>query len=268
MCEPGAPWTFGISYEVGDIMKIYAYPTVAVMNDAVVNAIREKSSAAIARHGAFHIALAGGGTPKSIYQLMAEEPNKSEFPWDKTHFYFGDERCVPADHPDSNYRMAREALLAKVPVPEANIHPIRIDQQNVAASAAHYAQELRKLLPPKESLAAFDLVLLGIGDDGHTASLFPGTEILQENDKWVDAVYVKKFDAWRISLTYPILNAAASVFVIAAGGGKSHILHEVLCNPSGELRYPVQRIQPDGELVWYLDTAAAASLPEDMLTTF
>jgi 6-phosphogluconolactonase len=251
------------------MMKIYTYPTADVMNDAVVNAILHKASAAIKHRDAFHLALAGGSTPKSIYELMAREPYHSNFPWDKMHFYFGDERCVPADHADSNYRMAKQALLSKVPVPEGNVHPIMVDLQDIPASARGYENELKKHLPRNDSTAVLDLVLLGIGDDGHTASLFPGTPILKEAAKWVDAVYVEKFDAWRISLTYPLINAAANVFVIAAGGGKSEVLKSVLVtdhSQSDAIHYPVQGIKPAGELVWYLDEAAAALLPPAMLT--
>lgn len=252
-------------------MKIYAFPTVDVMNDAVVNAILQKANTAIEQHGAFHLALAGGGTPKSIYELMAREPYHSVFPWDKMHFYFGDERCVPADHADSNYRMAREALLAKVPVPESNVHPVVIDQQDIPASAQRYEDELKNQLPRHETdiTAVLDLVLLGIGDDGHTASLFPGTPILNEKEKWVDAVYVEKFSAWRISMTYPLINAAANVYVIAAGSGKSEILNAVLAGEGkqpGGTQYPVQGIRPAGELIWYLDEAAAALLPQAALS--
>lgn len=245
--------------------KIYAYDTADQMNKAVVNTIMEKATAAIQHHNAFHLALAGGGTPKSIYELMASKVFNISLPWDKMHFYFGDERCVPADHVDSNYRMAKLALLSKVPIPENNVHPIIIDVQNIPASAERYENELKQHLPLHNSTPVFDLVLLGIGDDGHTASLFPGTDILNETGKWVGAVYVEKFNAWRISLTYPAINAAANVFVIAAGSGKSNILKEVLLTEPLETRYPVQRIEPAGEFVWYIDAAAAALLPNYML---
>jgi 6-phosphogluconolactonase len=251
------------------MMKIYAFPTVDVMNDAVVNAILQTANVAIEQRDAFHLALAGGSTPKSVYELMAREPYHSVFPWNKMHFYFGDERCVPADHADSNYRMAREALLSKVPVPEGNVHPIVIDQDNNSASAQRYEDELKNHLPRNDTAAVLDLVLLGIGDDGHTASLFPGTPILNEKVKWVDAVYVEKFAAWRISMTYPLINAAANVFVIAAGSGKSDILNAVLAGEgkqSGGGQYPVQGIRPAGELIWYLDEAAATLLPPTILS--
>lgn len=246
--------------------KIYEFQTVDLMNQAVVEAIIDKATAAIHHHSDFHLALAGGSTPKSIYELMAREPYLSAFPWAQIHFYFGDERCVPPEHADSNYRMAQQALLSKVPVPQNNVHPVTIDQQNLSLSAEHYASELETHLPLVNATPVFDLVLLGIGDDGHTASLFPGTDILHESKKWVDAVYVEKFNAWRISLTYPVINAAANVFVIAAGSGKSRILTQVLASESLGTPYPVQRIKPSGELVWYLDAAAAALLPQSLLT--
>ena len=245
--------------------KVVSYQNVTNMNEAVVDAIAEKASAAIRQQGTFHIALAGGSTPKSIYELMATEHYQKILPWSNIHFYFGDERCVPADHPDSNYRMATQALLAKVPVPEGNIHAVNIDLKNIAASAERYEDELKKHLPITSGTPVFDLVLLGIGDDGHTASLFPGTDILTETRKWVAAVYVEKFNAWRISLTYPVINAAANVFVIAAGSGKQKILKEVLSSEPVDDPYPVQRIRPSGELVWYIDSAAAALLPKTIL---
>jgi 6-phosphogluconolactonase len=235
------------------------------MNQAVVSAIMDKATAAIKQHGTFHIALAGGSTPKSIYELMASGDFQKTLPWGKMHFYFGDERCVPADHADSNYLMAKQALLSKVPVPAANVHPIIVDLQNIAATAGRYESELKNFLPLSNSTPVFDLILLGIGDDGHTASLFPGTDILSETSKWVGAVYVKKFKAWRISLTYPVINAAANVFVIAAGDGKSKVLKEVLLNEPLDTPYPVQRVHPSGQLIWYTDAAAAALLPASIL---
>ncbi|WP_455209695.1 6-phosphogluconolactonase [Kaarinaea lacus] len=247
--------------------KIYSYETVDQMNEAVVTSIVEKATATLQHQNAFHIALAGGSTPKSVYERMASEKFQKSFPWDQMHFYFGDERCVPADHADSNYRMAKHALLSKVPIPDSNVHPILVDVQNISASAERYASELKHHLPLRNTTPAFDLVLLGIGDDGHTASLFPGTDILEETGKWVGAVYVEKFNAWRISLTYPVINAAANVFVIAAGSGKSNILKEVLVENSMDTPYPVQRINPTGELVWYVDAAAASLLPSTMLTS-
>ncbi|MGD8594001.1 MAG: 6-phosphogluconolactonase [Gammaproteobacteria bacterium] len=246
--------------------KIYSYDTVDHMNKAVINAITDKAATAIQHHNAFHLALAGGSTPKSIYELMAGEEFHTLLPWDKMHIYFGDERCVPADHADSNYRMAKQALLSKVPISDDHVHPIVVDVHNIPASAERYETELKNHLPMDNSTPTFDLVLLGIGDDGHTASLFPGTDILNETGKWVAAVYVEKFAAWRISITYPVINAAANVFVIAAGSGKSNIVKEVLASESAGTAYPVQEVQPRGELVWYLDAAAAAHLPSSLMT--
>jgi len=247
------------------VTKFLSCQTTSEMNEVVVNAMLEKASAAIQQHGSFHLALAGGGTPKSIYELMAAERYRKQFPWSKMHIYFGDERCVPADHPDSNYRMAKQALLAKVPIPENNVHPIKIDVGDIVASAERYEEELN-FLPKSGTTPVFDLILLGIGDDGHTASLFPGTDILEETHKWVAAVYVEKFNAWRISLTYPVINAAANVFIIASGSGKQQILKQVLASEPLDEPYPVQRVRPAGELIWYMDSAAAALLPQSMVT--
>lgn len=211
--------------------------------------------AAVAQHGKFSVALSGGSTPKSLYQLLATDAN---LPWDKTYFFFGDERHVPPDHPDSNYRMANEALLSKAPA--ANVFRIPSEMKDADAAATVYEQTLRNFfrLGPGE-FPRFDLILLGLGPDGHTASLFPGSAALSENKKLVVANWVEKFKTYRITFTFPVLNNAACVMFLSCGADKAGILHDVLENPRADL--PSQRVRPtNGRLLWMVDQAAASEL--------
>jgi 6-phosphogluconolactonase len=247
------------------VAKVNVYKTVELLNQTAAEDILSLCQVCIEHHGAFHLALAGGGTPKKLYQLIASDAFRDRYPWEKIHVYFGDERCVPADHEDSNYRMANEALLAKAPIPAENIHAIKIDVDDVAASADRYNDELIANLPSHQGTPKFDLLLLGLGDDGHTASLFPGTPILHQMKKYVDAVYVEKFNSWRISITYPVINTAANIYLLATGDGKARIVKSVMFDEPPAEPYPIQRIQAQGNLYWYLDDAAAAQAAEVVL---
>jgi 6-phosphogluconolactonase len=245
--------------------KIHILPDQQALNAAVAQAWHTMSNAAIAARGEFHVALSGGSTPKSLFQLLASTEWRDRFNWKHIHIYFGDERCVPADHPDSNYRMVREAMLDHLVIPAINVHRIVIDTQNILASAQAYEQVLQSHLPKTEDgIPQFDVMLQGVGGDGHTASLFPGTAILHERDKWVDAVHVEKLNAWRISVTFPIIDYARCIMMLVAGAGKAEIVHELLALAPTATPYPVQQIQPRGEMRWYLDSAAAALLPETL----
>jgi len=213
--------------------------------------------AAVAQHGGFTVALSGGSTPKGLYQLLASGafPN---LPWDKTYFFFGDERHVPPDHPDSNYRMAHDAMLSNAPA--ANVFRIPAEMKDAGAAASVYEQTLRSFfrLGPGE-LPRFDLILLGLGPDGHCASLFPGTDALTETKKLVVANWVDKFKTHRVTFTYPVLNDAACVMFLSCGADKASILREVLENPQAGL--PSQKVRPtNGRLLWMVDRAAAAEL--------
>ncbi|HEX9442727.1 MAG TPA: 6-phosphogluconolactonase [Candidatus Binatia bacterium] len=216
---------------------------------------------AAARSGRSAVALSGGSTPKALYALLAGPEFSPQIPWSEVHFFWGDERAVPPDHPDSNYRMAYETLLSKAPVPPENIHRIEAERPPEAAAAA-YEQTIREFF----RLAAtdwprFDLILLGLGDDGHTASLFPDNPALSEERRLAVATYVEKLGAHRITLTLPVLNHAANVFFLAAGKSKAAVLADVLRPGPGE-RLPAGRVDPaDGRLVWFMDQAAAAFLP-------
>ncbi len=215
--------------------------------------------AAIADHGAFHVALAGGSTPRNFYKKLAQQSVVDEHCWHKTHIYFGDERCVPQDHSDSNYRMAKETLLSSVPLLPEHVHAMFSADFSVEQNVARYETLLHDTLPQDvNGCPVFDLVLLGMGDDGHTASLFPDTEILHESVKSVAAQFVQKLNVWRISLTFPTINAANHVAVLVAGDAKAKILADILsAEKNAVARYPIQQVNPTGQLDWYLDTAAA-----------
>jgi 6-phosphogluconolactonase len=214
-------------------------------------------SAAVRTNGKFSVALSGGSTPKTLYSLLA---TKSGIPWDKIYFFWGDERHVPPDHPDSNYRMANEALLSKIKEPPQNVFRVHAEEKDAAAAALQYEQAIKDFfhLVPGQ-LPRFDLILLGIGPDGHTASLFPGTAALKENQRLVVANWVPKFNTYRITFTYPVLNAAAMVMFLASGAHKATILHEILENSAADL--PSQKVQPvNGKLIWLVDEPAASNL--------
>ena len=203
---------------------------------------------ALAQKGRFTVALSGGSTPKALYQVLAEE-FREQVPWPNVHFFWSDERHVPPDHPDSNYRMAHEALLSRVPVPESNVH--RVHSENPSAQEA--ADEYEKVIVPR-----LDLILLGLGADGHTASIFPGSDVLHETKRLVAAPWVEKLNTYRITMTLPLLNNGASILFLVSGAEKAQIVKEVLEGPK---KYPAQFVQPtNGELIWMLDRDAAAGL--------
>lgn len=211
--------------------------------------------------GAFSVALSGGTTPRRVYELLASEEFRGGVPWAGVHVFFGDERMVPPDHADSNYRMASEALLSRVPLPAGNVHRIE-GVGDAAANASDYESVMRGFFGEAE-WPRFDLVLLGMGDDGHTASLFPGTPALEERRAWAAANWVEKLGAWRVTLTAPAINAARRVLFLVTGAGKAGRLREVLSGGRDPSRLPSQLIDPrGGSLSWYVDRAAAAMLNE------
>ena len=216
---------------------------------------------AVKARGKFTLALSGGSTPKALYNLLATNA-RTALPWERTYFFWGDERHVPPTDPDSNYRMVNEAMLSKVPVPPANVFRVEAENPDASAAAAAYEQTLRKFfqLDPN-GVPRFDLILLGMGPDGHTASLFPGTEGLKEKSRLVIANWVEKLKTHRLSFTLPVLNAAHTVAFLVSGTDKAPALKEVLeGNDPGE-QYPAKLVQPkDGKLIWLLDRAAASGL--------
>lgn len=214
------------------------------------------ASAAIADRGRFVVALSGGSTPIPVYALLAEKPYASRVDWARLHVFWGDERCVPLDHPDSSYRMTSQTLLNYVPVPSENVHRVRGELPPEEAAAV-YRSELLEVLGED---GRFDLILLGMGTDGHTASLFPGTKAVEEREEAVVAAYVDKLAAWRVTLTLPVINAARHVVFLVSGSAKAPVLARV---HAGEA-LPAGLVRPqDGQLTWLVDRDAAADLPSD-----
>jgi len=213
----------------------------------------------------FCLVLSGGSTPKRLFKILAEDPYQNKLPWDRIHFFWGDERCVPPDHPDSNYRMAREAFLNSLKISEAHIHRLNGEASDLNASALEYEEKMRDHFSIKENGAPprFDLILLGMGADGHTASLFPYTPALEKTERWVVANPVEKLGTTRLTLTPLIINQAAWVIFLISGSDKAPILSEVLEGPYEPKRLPSQLIQPEaGNMVWLLDRAAADRLKQ------
>ncbi len=210
----------------------------------------------------FAVALSGGSTPRLMHRLLAGDPYRAGVEWSRVQFYWGDDRHVAPDDPDSNFRMARETLLDVVPLREEQIHRMRTEEADAHAAADLYEQELRHYfhLAPGQ-LPRFDLIYLGMGPDGHTASLFPHTPALHVADRLVVANPVAKLNTDRITLTAPVINNAAAVAFLVAGPDKAPALAAVLDGPHDPDEYPSQRIHPsDGELYWYVDRAAASQL--------
>ena len=211
----------------------------------------------------FSIALSGGSTPKTLFSLLVEDDSfKNKILWDKIHFFWGDERYVPPEDEQSNFRMAYETMLSKAPVPAGNIHRMPTEQSDAGKVAADYEQELRKFFRLKAGeLPVFDFNLLGIGPDGHTASLFPGTEALHEQRRLVVANWIEKFQTNRITLTAPVLNNAGTIIVLVSGQEKAEILQRILQGEYQPDLLPSQLIRPkQGRLVWLVDRAAAGRL--------
>ena len=210
---------------------------------------------ALAAAGAFRVSLSGGSTPKSLYGLLASDDFIGRFPWERVSWYWGDERFVPYDHPDSNYRMTREAMLAKAPVPPGNIHPVPTDGSPEEA-ALRYERTLQAAyggvtLDPARPL--FDITLLGLGPDGHTASLLPGEPELDERDRWVAAVSHGRPEV-RITMTYPAIESSRHVAFLVSGAEKAAVFKTIRAG-GGDL--PAARVAPVGELIWFVDRAAA-----------
>lgn len=237
--------------------EIRILKTAAELFEAAAKEFATRAAQAVRANGRFTVALSGGSTPKALYSLLATKPT---IPWDKICFFWGDERHVPPDHPESNYRMVDQALLSKVPVRPENIFRIHSEEKDAAVAALQYEQALKAffhLSPGK--FPRFDLIFLGVGPDGHTASLFPGTSALNESQRLVVANWVPKFNTHRITVTFPVLNAAACITFLVSGLDKASMLHEVLENSAADL--PSQKIRPvNGQLIWLLDDASASAL--------
>ncbi len=241
-------------------------PSAAALADAAAGRFVAAAGDAIASRGQFIVALSGGSTPRGSYLRLGTEALVSKVMWSRVQVVWGDERCVPPHHVESNYRMARETLLDRVPLPAANVHRIH-GEDDPAAAAGVYEATMRDLLrtpagpPTATSGARIDLVLLGLGEDGHTASLFPGSAAAREQTRWVMAAHATAASMWRITLTPAVINAAAEVLFLVSGGAKAGILRRVLEGPRRPEELPAQAIAPsNGRVRWCVDAAAAADL--------
>jgi 6-phosphogluconolactonase len=240
---------------------IKVYPDLESLSQAASALLVEQANLAVAARGRFCVALSGGSTPRRTYELLAGKPFREQAPWHRMHIFWGDERCVPLDDPRSNARMAKEAWLDRVPIPSSQIHPMYCAGAP-AEAAREYEAHLRQFFTGHPS--SLDLVLLGLGDNGHTASLFPGTPVLKETERWVAEVYVAEQDLHRVTLTAPFINQAALVAFLVAGEAKTQILWEILRGPRDPERLPAQLIQPkSGEALWFTDLKAAARVTDE-----
>lgn len=237
--------------------KVRVYSAPGALCSAAAEDFFQLVMATLAKAPACNISLSGGSTPKSLYALIAQRAAEDDalrgIDWSRVHFFFGDERCVPPTHADSNYRMVRETLLARGTFPDSNVHRIKTELAPEAA-AQGYEQELRNHFG---GVPAFDLSWLGMGPDGHTASLFPDTAAVSEKNKLVVPNFVPKFDATRVTLTFPVFNGARKVQFLVTGGDKASMVKKVLVARED---FPSGAIRPAGDLEWLLDVAAAAEL--------
>lgn len=242
--------------------RIDIFEDQAALMTAAADYVLRCYDIAITDHRYFTLVLSGGSTPRALYEQLATAAETQRIDWSKVYIFWGDERAVPPEHADSNYRMARETLLDRVALPAKNIYPVPTELEPEQA-AARYEQNLRAFFAECNGIIRFDLVLLGMGDDGHTASLFPYTAALDETERLVMANYVPKLETWRITLTAPVINNAASIMFLVAGAGKAQMLKQVLQGPPQPRDLPAQMIlAAQGELVWLVDREAAALLDD------
>lgn len=245
---------------------MHATVTVVASNEALAEAaaqaVADAAEDAVKQTGRFTLALSGGSTPRRLYARLASPPFRSRIDWARLDVFWGDERCVPPDHPDSNYRLADESLLSKVPIPPEQIHRMRGEDSDPERAALDYSQELARVfsLKPGEH-PRLDLVLLGLGADGHTASLFPGSPALNENRRLAVATYAEPIKAYRLTLTLPVLNAAAQVIFLVSGVEKAEVLRAVLQDRPAPSR-PASLVRPERGTLWFVDRAAASRLDD------
>lgn len=237
---------------------IRVYPDYELLSQAAAEFFVAQARSAIEERDAFFVCLSGGNTPRRAYQILTDPRHRDQVDWQKVHVFWGDERCVPPDDPKSNERMAWRALLDHVPIPSGQVYPIRCaDSPQMAAQK--YETLLHARFGPGET--AFDLIFLGLGENGHTASLFPDTAALEEQKNWVAAVYVREQDLYRVTLTAPVINMAKKIVFLVSGEDKAAVLKEVLEGPSNPFHLPAQLIKPaDGELIWLVDNKAGRLL--------
>lgn len=237
---------------------IKTYPSADQLARTAALQFIEYAQEAIAEQGYFAVALAGGSTPRAMYEYLASVELVPRVEWEKVHVFWGDERCVAPNHEDSNYHMAFDIMLRHSPIPVKQIYRIE-GELDPKESAQAYENRLHQFFGQKTP--RFDLILLGLGTDGHTASLFPGTKALEERRRWVMANYVRKLSSWRITMTAVLINKAANVTFLVSGESKAEILRRVLAGRYDPEELPAQMIRPEnGQLRWMMDADAAALL--------
>jgi 6-phosphogluconolactonase len=235
------------------VVKIFDTPENVL--SALADLIVDQASAAIKTRGVFNFVLSGGSSPKKLYELLTSEKYRQKIDWTKVYFFFGDERYVPADSKDSNFRMARESLFEPLKIATDHVFPMDTTL-SPERSALRYAEQIQKHFDGKTS--SFDLTLLGLGDNSHTASLFPHTEVLHEKSAWVSGLYIEEVSMSRITMTAPLINQSHVIVFLVYGEGKAEAVHHILKDPLNIEEYPAQLIKPlHGELYWFLDKGAA-----------
>ncbi|HZU69232.1 MAG TPA: 6-phosphogluconolactonase [Ktedonobacteraceae bacterium] len=241
-------------------MNIAIYPNIDVISQEAAQYIARVARESIAARGRFTIALSGGTTPRKLYGLLGDEPYRGQIDWVLTHIFWSDERCVPPDDEESNYHLAHEVLLSKISIPAVQVHRMPANMPNRDAASREYADEMRRVFGTS-GIPEFDLIQLGMGPEGHTASLFPHQASLHEQERLVMPVSVPKPPPDRLTFTPPLLNAARNVLFLVTGSDKSGAVHAVLESPYNPDEYPAQIVRPpNGEVTWMIDTAAAQQL--------
>ncbi|NUO08415.1 MAG: 6-phosphogluconolactonase [Candidatus Brocadia sp.] len=242
--------------------EILVVPNPDELNHRAAQEFVRLAEEAVRTKGFFSVALSGGSTPKGLYERLASDQYREQVPWPKVYVFWGDERCVPPDHPDSNYRMARESFLDKIPIPEENIYRMMAELEDHGRAAAGYEQTIKAFFHLETGKRPrFDLILLGMGEDGHTASLFPETPALEDAVHLVSANYIEKLGACRLTLTVPVINQASNVLFLIFGESKALVLKEVLEGEYQPQRLPSQLIRPiSGRLLFIIDRVAASKL--------
>jgi 6-phosphogluconolactonase len=241
------------------LKEVRVFENAAELMEATAQEVLKAALQTVSERGRFTWGLSGGSTPRDVYRLLASDPFRDRMPWEVIHFFWGDERHVPPDHPESNFRMAREAMLDAAPVPPDNVHRVRSEELDAEHAAAEYEDEIRSFfdLAPEE-WPRFDLILLGLGKDGHTASLFPGSSAVHERERLVIAPWVEAQKTFRITLTPPVLNHARRVVFLVSGEDKAPALRSVIEGEREPDRYPAQIVE--GNRLWMVDRAAARLL--------
>lgn len=241
-------------------MHVFIYPNNDTLSTEAAQYIVRLANQAVVTHGRFTIALSGGNTPKELYSLLAAEPYRGQIDWNAVEVFWSDERCVPPDNPESNYHMAGQVFLSKVPIPADHIHRMPADAADREAASQAYTREMQRVFGTN-GIPSFDLMQLGMGPEGHTASLFPHQPSLSVTDRLVMPVSVPKPPPDRLTFTPPLLNAAKNILFLVTGAEKASALAAVIEGPYQPDEYPAQIVRPpNGEVTWMLDTAAASRL--------